>query len=62
MEKWEYMTLRVPIDAIERLHTKLNELGLEGWELVSFSPIESKGFFASDATTSGFVAILKRPR
>jgi hypothetical protein len=62
MEKWEYMTLRVSINSIERLHIKLNELGIEGWELITLTPIESKsvGFFDSGSATSGFVAILKR--
>jgi hypothetical protein len=35
IEHWEYMAVRVSVSNINNVTQKLNQLGLEGWELVS---------------------------
>jgi hypothetical protein len=46
MQCWEYKVTKV--DFLQELEDALNELGAEGWELVSVS-------------AAGFVLVLKRP-
>ena len=63
--RWEYMTLDIAVSGVvfgprldgDALTQKLNELGAEGWELVSFGPMTFGG-----GQTSDLIAVLKRPR
>ena len=54
MQKWEYKTVTMAYSD----ESQLNELGLQGWELV-FVAVKVKG--NADETTSITVAYLKRP-
>jgi len=38
---WEYKALNVKLDA--KTERALNDLGVQGWELVSYSPYQSTG-------------------
>ena len=44
---WEYHTLRINTAGghldTERLDAELNELGQDGWELLSVTPVDSAG-------------------
>lgn len=62
--QWEYRTIKfdlkgtmVPTLDAARFEEQLCGLGLEGWELVSFIPL-NEGRIA----TSHLVAVFKRPR
>ena len=59
MDKWEYKVLKVEKSFFgtkdkEDPAVRLNELGKEGWELVSVIPLESGG------STAGMQLFLKR--
>ena len=60
--KWEYHTITFAVTSLKKFQGKSNELGAEGWELVSMVTIESKSidFFDSGSATSGLVATFKR--
>ncbi|MCB1207792.1 MAG: DUF4177 domain-containing protein [Verrucomicrobiales bacterium] len=64
---WEYMTARFdlkngvfsgPVIDQADVHTRLNQLGAEGWELVSVTPIKQSGGHG----TACLFATLKRPK
>ena len=62
--KWEYMTLMLPASGFilggkidgQKLTDRLNQLGSEGWELVSVFDTNML-----DGKTRDVIAILKRP-
>ena len=51
---WEYTYVKAGGFGIEKLTAALNELGVEGWELVGFAPHEGIG--------ASLAAVLKRGR
>jgi len=66
--KWEYKTVSIEAKGVwnknineESSIEQLNELGEEGWELVSAVPVERTGSFTQKTATYAFVFILKRP-
>lgn len=62
MKKFEHKALYIKVDA-GNLITNLNDLVNGGWEIISFTPIDSFNvfqLFVDTAETSGFVALLKR--
>lgn len=48
-------------DANENLTTRLNELGADGWEVVSTSPIAEASNFNMNSKTRGLLFLLRRP-
>jgi hypothetical protein len=67
--KWEYLTISIEAKGIwnkkfnEKASVeKLNELGAEGWELVSVTPIERTGTWSHQVATYAFAFIFKRPQ
>ena len=65
MQQWEYTTIESNKKSIESEIDSLNELGDEGWELVSVMPITITKYSmtkGSNSHTGGFVLVLKRPK
>jgi hypothetical protein len=60
--KWEYHTITFAVTSLKIFKEKSNELGAEGWELVSMVALDSKsiGSFDSGSATSALVATFKR--
>lgn len=64
MTKFEYATFVVEVSRIfigaamdqKKFHDKLNEYGLEGWELINVFPI-----CRQDGVTNEITAVFKRP-
>lgn len=63
MIKWEYLSMQFERADIKRFRDNLNEFGEIGWELVSLTPIDTKGvnFYGGGSETSDLVAVFKRP-
>jgi hypothetical protein len=65
MTRWAYkmalLTLSTPSGATES-RGWLDELGAEGWELVSVVPVRPSGDRPGEAVEGDSVAILKKPR
>ncbi len=66
--KWEYMTISIEAKGVwnknfnEKMSLqRLNELGQEGWELISVTPVERTGVFTQKSATYAFAFIFKRP-
>jgi hypothetical protein len=66
--KWEYITISIEAKGVWNKNfnekasvEKLNQLGAEGWELVSVTPIERTGAWTQKAATYAFAFIFKRP-
>lgn len=59
MTRWEYESVFVswPL-GIKRTDEKMNEMGAQGWELVSTLPITGSG---SGIGNAGGLALFKRP-
>lgn len=67
--KWEYMTISMEAKGIWNKNfnekesiEKLNELGSEGWELLSTVPIERTGKFTQYSATYAFAFVFKRSK
>ena len=62
--KWEYLFRHAKyesFDVFKDVDKHINELGQEGWELVSVTPDIQRQFFGS-LITKGFVFYFKRPK
>ena len=68
MEKWEYKIMSPEVKGwiSKKIDPKaeqiLNELGNEGWELVSITPLAGNTSTAWGAGTGNFVLIFKRKK
>lgn len=64
MTQWEYLQVSFRLGNLKEFQAKLDEYGLQGWELVSMVSVETKsiGWFDSGAETSGIIAVFKRPK
>jgi len=67
--KWEYLTISLEAKGVwtknlneEKTLEKLNELGKDGWELVSVTPISRTGVWTQREATYAFSFIFKRPK
>ena len=65
--KWEYLSISIEAKGVWNKNFdqkasmgKLNELGDEGWELVSVVPVERTGAFTQKTATYAFTFIFKR--
>ena len=68
MKQWEYKIVFSEVKGWitkkpdPTLEASMNELGGEGWELVSCSPMSGNTSTAWTATTSNFVLVFKRQK
>lgn len=67
--KWEYLTISIEAKGVWNKNInekssveKLNQLGADGWELVSVVPIERTGKWTQKEATYAFAFIFKRPQ
>jgi len=67
--KWEYLTISIEAKGVWNKNLnekasveKLNQLGAEGWELVSVTPISRTGVWTKQEATYAFSFIFKRPQ
>ncbi len=59
MKKWEYRILEVSMDLNDNDEIEVNNLGKEGWEMVSVNPI-LKDSVSGGSYTSSVIFTLKR--
>ena len=67
IERWEYLTeIMSPKGEAGTMGSRLNDLGAQGWELVSLSPIvlgkEGNVLVPSNSSTSDYMGVFKRRR
>lgn len=68
MEKWEYKIVMSELKGFIKskldpaMEAGMNELGGEGWELISCSPMSGNNTGAWGASTSNFVLVFKRQK
>lgn len=66
MEKWEYKIIFSEVKGwINKkldpaMENTMNTLGMNGWELVSFTPMSGNNTTAWGAATSNFILVFKR--
>jgi hypothetical protein len=68
---WEYhfenlvmhsrWTVKKQIEESERFNLRLNALGSQGWELVSYGPIGVHGTMTGSQKNTAYIGIFKRP-
>lgn len=59
MKKWEYRILEVSMDLNDNDENEVNNLGKEGWEMISVTPI-IKDTVSGGSYTSSVIFTLKR--
>ncbi len=59
MKKWEYRILEVSMDLNDNDEIEVNNLGKEGWEMISVTPI-IKDTVSGGSYTSSVIFTLKR--
>jgi hypothetical protein len=52
MERWEYKQLVITNKDTDSEMSKINKLGLEGWEMVGFTTIFVKGGFLGESAAA----------
>jgi Domain of unknown function (DUF4177) len=64
IQQWEYAQVYCRPSELKRFQEVLDRYGLDGFELVSMMPIETKnvGWFDSGSETTGIVSVFKRPK
>lgn len=68
MEKWEYTIIFSEVKGLinkkpdPTMQDRMNVLGENGWELVSFTPMSGNTITAFGAATSNFILVFKRQR
>lgn len=57
-EKW---APKRQAEEIERFQHRLNELGSEGWEMISYEGVQMYGSFSNKLKGTAYLLFLKRP-
>jgi len=70
MAKWEYKVEAVEVTdkwsskkqakEVEKLHNRLNELGTEGWEMLSYESIPTVGAITGNVKGYAYLVFFKR--